>query len=111
MKTIQKHRGSMLEGPLLPGVIRYTIPIILTSVLQLMFNAADLIIVGKFCGSISVGAVPVPSTMSVVKTLLSRKVSMTFSVFSLSAIAITRCKLSIVFLSSLFYSSIISSSV
>lgn len=64
LKTIQKHRGSMLEGPLLPGVIRYTIPIILTSVLQLMFNAADLIIVGKFCGSVSVGAVGATSSLT-----------------------------------------------
>lgn len=57
MKRIKKHQSSMLEGPLLPGVIRYTIPIVLTSVLQLLFNAADLIVVGKFCGSVSVGAV------------------------------------------------------
>ena len=57
MKRIKKHQSSMLEGPLLPSVIRYTIPIILTSVLQLLFNAADLIVVGKFCGSVSVGAV------------------------------------------------------
>ena len=57
MKRTKKHQSSMLEGPLLPGVIRYTIPIILTSVLQLLFNAADLIVVGTFCGSVSVGAV------------------------------------------------------
>ena len=57
MKIMKKHQSSMLEGPLLPSVISYTIPIILTSVLQLLFNAADLIIVGRFCGSISVGAV------------------------------------------------------
>ena len=47
----------MTEGPLLCGIILYTIPIILTNVLQLLFNAADLIVVGRFCGSISVGAV------------------------------------------------------
>lgn len=47
----------MLHGPLLSGIIQYTIPIILSSVLQLLFNAADLIVVGQFCGSISVGAV------------------------------------------------------
>ena len=47
----------MLEGPLLPSIISYTIPIILTSVLQLLFNAADLVIVGQFKGSICVGAV------------------------------------------------------
>ena len=48
---------SMLSGPLLPNIILYTVPIILTSLLQLLFNAADLVIVGRFCGSISVAAV------------------------------------------------------
>ena len=48
---------SMLEGPLFPGIVRYTIPIILTSLLQLLFNAADLVVVGRFCGSVSVAAV------------------------------------------------------
>ena len=48
---------NMLDGPLLPNIILYTIPIILTSLLQLLFNAADLVIVGRFCGSISVAAV------------------------------------------------------
>ncbi len=47
----------MLDGPLLPGIIRYTIPIILSGILQLLFNAADLMVVGQFCGSVSVGAV------------------------------------------------------
>ena len=47
----------MLQGPLLPSIISYTIPIILTSILQLLFNAADLVVVGRFCGSISVAAV------------------------------------------------------
>ncbi len=48
---------SMLEGPLFPAIIRYTIPIILTSLLQLLFNAADLVVVGQFCGSLSLAAV------------------------------------------------------
>lgn len=48
---------NMLQGPLLPSIISYTIPIILTSVLQLLFNAADLVVVGRFCGSVSVAAV------------------------------------------------------
>lgn len=47
----------MVRGPLYSGILRYTIPIILTSVLQLLFNAADLVIVGRYCGSISVAAV------------------------------------------------------
>ena len=54
MKTSNR---SMLEGPLFRNIILYTIPVMLTGVLQLLFNAADLVIVGRFCGSISVAAV------------------------------------------------------
>ena len=47
----------MLQGPLLKNIILYTIPIILTSWLQLLFNAADLVVVGRFDGSNSLAAV------------------------------------------------------
>ena len=47
----------MIQGPLFGSIVSYTVPIILTSVLQLLFNAADLVVVGRFCGSISVAAV------------------------------------------------------
>ena len=54
----------MLQGPLLSGIILYTIPIILTSVLQLLFNAADLVVVGRFCGSVSVAAVGATNSLT-----------------------------------------------
>lgn len=54
---MKKRSRDMLTGPLFTGILAYTFPIILTSVLQLLFNAADLVIVGQFCGSISVAAV------------------------------------------------------
>lgn len=54
---MKRSRINMVEGPLLSGIISYTIPIILTSLLQLLFNAADLVVVGRFRGSISVAAV------------------------------------------------------
>lgn len=54
---MKKQNQNMLQGPLLGSIVSYTIPIILTSVLQLLFNAADLVVVGRFCGSISVAAV------------------------------------------------------
>lgn len=47
----------MLNGRLFPSIVSYTVPIMLTNFLQLLFNAADLVVVGRFCGSISVGAV------------------------------------------------------
>ncbi len=52
-----KKNVNMLQGPLLRGIISYSIPIILTGWLQLLFNAADLVVVGQFRSSLSVGAV------------------------------------------------------
>ena len=54
---MQNNSASLTEGPLFSKIITYTIPIILTGILQLLFNAADLVVVGRYCGSISVGAV------------------------------------------------------
>lgn len=54
---MRKSSADLTQGPLLSGIIAYTIPVILTGVLQLLFNAADLVVVGRFCGSISVAAV------------------------------------------------------
>ena len=47
----------MLNGPLLKNIILYSIPIMLTSLLQLAFNAADLMIVGQYCEDTAVAAV------------------------------------------------------
>ena len=54
---MKKSQMDMLHGPLLRNIIFYTVPIILTSLLQLLFNAADLVIVGQYRGSVSVAAV------------------------------------------------------
>ena len=52
-----KRSVNMLKGPLWSSLITYTVPIMLTGLLQLLFNAADLVIVGRFSGSINVAAV------------------------------------------------------
>ena len=48
---------NMTDGPIFSSIIRYTVPIMLSSVLQLLFNAADLVVVGRFCNELCVGAV------------------------------------------------------
>ena len=57
MALAKRRSIDMTSGPLFRNIISYTIPIIFTGILQLLFNAADLIVVGQFCGSISVAAV------------------------------------------------------
>lgn len=54
---MQNNRSDLCEGPLLKKIILYTVPIILTGILQLLFNAADLVVVGRYCGELSVAAV------------------------------------------------------
>ncbi len=67
---MKRSNDIFLKGSLLPGMIRYTIPIMLTGWLQLMFNAADLVVVGRYCGSVSVAAVGSTGSMtSLVLTL------------------------------------------
>lgn len=54
-----KSSANMIEGPFLKKILAYTVPIMLTGILQLTFNAADLIIVGQFAedGTLSIAAV------------------------------------------------------
>ncbi len=55
--NISRGNMDMTTGPFFSKIMRYTIPIILTSLLQLLFNAADLIVVGQVCGDLYLGAV------------------------------------------------------
>ena len=48
---------NMTEGALLPKVLRFSLPLAATGVLQLLFNAADVIVVGKFAGATALAAV------------------------------------------------------
>ena len=48
---------NMTSGPLMRSMIAYTIPIILSGILQLLYSAADLVVVGQFAGSEAFAAV------------------------------------------------------
>lgn len=56
-KLIQKHEIDMCNGPILPRLLAFTLPLMCSSVLQLLFNAADIIVVGKFAGDNALAAV------------------------------------------------------
>lgn len=47
----------MLHGAILPKLLRLSVPLMLSSVLQLLFNAADIIVVGNFASEYSLAAV------------------------------------------------------
>lgn len=52
-----KHEIDMCNGPILGKLIRFAIPLMLSGMLQLLFNAADVVVVGQFCGTASLAAV------------------------------------------------------
>lgn len=69
-KTVRKsYRMDMTEGPLTSKIIRFTIPVMLTAILQLLFNTADVIVVGRFTGKTALAAVG--STGSLINLLVS----------------------------------------
>lgn len=47
----------MCNGPLLGKILRFSIPLMLSGILQLLFNAADIVVVGQFSGSEALAAV------------------------------------------------------
>ena len=56
-KKLSSYEIDMTSGPMLPGIFRFAIPLALSGMLQLAFNAADVIVVGKFAGSTALAAV------------------------------------------------------
>jgi len=47
----------MLNGPLLFKIIRFSLPLALSGILQLLYNAADIVVVGRFTGSTALAAI------------------------------------------------------
>ena len=47
----------MTEGNILPKIIKFSIPLMLSGMLQLFFNAADVIVVGRYAGDEALAAV------------------------------------------------------
>ena len=53
----KKHEIDMTTGNLFGKMIVFTIPIILSGILQLLYNAADIVVVGRFAGKEALAAV------------------------------------------------------
>lgn len=62
-----KYEIDMINGTIMPKLITFAIPLMLSGILQLLFNAVDIIVVGRFSGSQSLAAVG--STSSLINML------------------------------------------
>ena len=56
MKT-NKYEIDMCNGTIMDKLVSFSLPLMLSSILQLMFNAVDIIVVGRFSGSQALAAV------------------------------------------------------
>ncbi len=65
----RSHEIDFSQGRLLPKLISFSLPVMLSGVLQLAFNAADLIVVGRLCGETALAAVG--SNSSLVELLIN----------------------------------------
>ena len=54
----------MINGPLISSIVRFSLPIMAAGILQHLYNAADIMVVGKFAGDTAQGSVS--STVSLV---------------------------------------------
>ncbi len=69
MKAGKSHEIDMVHGAIFPKLILFAIPVMLSGLLQLLFNAADMVVVGRFAGEEALAAVG--STSSLVNLLVN----------------------------------------
>lgn len=55
---------NMTKGPIVGALIRFSIPLILSGLLQQLYSWADALIVGNFIGEVSLAAIGATSTLS-----------------------------------------------
>ena len=66
-KAVRQARD-LTQGPLMPQIVRFSLPLIFSNLLQVMFNMADMAVVGRFAGSLALGSVGSTSTLTVLFT-------------------------------------------
>ena len=69
MQTTQKYELDMCNGPLFSKIILFSMPLILTGILQLLYNAVNIVVVGRFVGSSALAAVG--STTSLINLIIN----------------------------------------
>ena len=56
-KRAARYEMDMTSGPLLMNMLRFALPLMASSVLQLLYNAADMVVVGQFAGANALASV------------------------------------------------------
>lgn len=65
----KEYSMNMCEGALFPKIVSFTIPLILSGILQLLFNAVDMVVAGRYVGKSALAAIG--STSSLINLLVN----------------------------------------
>ena len=68
-KKIRSYEIDMCSGPLFSKILLFSLPLMLSGILQLLFNAADIVVVGRFSGNHALAAVG--STSALINLLVN----------------------------------------
>lgn len=68
MESQLTRKNTFLEGPIAPPLIRFALPLVLSLLLQGLYGAVDLAVVGRFAATASTAAVAVGSQMMLTVT-------------------------------------------
>lgn len=68
-RAARSYEMDMCNGPVFGKIVSFAVPLMLSGILQLLFNAADIIVVGRYAGSESLAAVG--STSSLINLLVN----------------------------------------
>lgn len=61
--TMEKEKQNLTTGPLAKQILFFSVPLMLSNALQVLFNMADVAVVGQFAGSAALGAVGSTTTL------------------------------------------------
>lgn len=67
-KQAARQVQDLTQGALTPQIVRFSLPLIFSNLLQVMFNMSDMAVVGRFAGPLALGAVGSTSTLVVLFT-------------------------------------------
>ena len=66
----RQHHIDMCNGPLWNKILLFALPLMASSILQLLFNAADVVVVGRYAGKEALAAVEIVRAVDSDKIIL-----------------------------------------
>ena len=64
MGLLQKKEVDLTEGSVFRKILAFALPLVLSNILQALYNAADMVVVGLFAGDLPLGAVGATSALT-----------------------------------------------